>query len=115
MRGFVVLVLVALGCANGAGRPPATVQGYAVEETEVDPVAVERAPRVLYGGDWARLVDDRWYYPTAHGWVVFREEPAELRRQRETVATDQPPTSAPMPRGPEATQVSPLFAAPVSR
>ncbi|MGZ5971115.1 MAG: hypothetical protein ACXWP4_25770 [Polyangiales bacterium] len=119
MRGAIALCLLlfgcASGCASGAGRPPSKVQGYAVEERYVDPVRMERAPRVLYGGEWARLLDGHWYYPTWGGWVIFREEPTELRRERETIGIEQPPTLGEMPRGPESTQVSPLFAAPVPR
>lgn len=119
MRLLGVLVLAAccgLGCASSTAHPtrvPEKVQGYAVEPAEVDALALERAPRVLYGGDWARLVEGRWYYPTKGGWVVFLEEPIELHRERDTTAIEQPPTSAPMPRGPESSQASPLFASPL--
>jgi hypothetical protein len=120
MRLLDVLVLsafIGLGCASGTGRPAAStpdkVQGYAVEPAFVDALALERAPRVLYGGDWARLVEGRWYYPTKSGWVVFLEEPVELRRQRDTTAIEQPPTAGSMPRGPETSQASPLFATPL--
>jgi hypothetical protein len=121
MRLLAVLTVAAacgLGCANGTAHPtrtPEKVQGYAVEPAFVDRLALERAPRVLYGGDWARLVEGRWYYPTKAGWVMFVEEPVELQRQRDTTAIEQPPTAAPMPRGPETSQASPLFASPLPR
>jgi hypothetical protein len=115
MRGAIALLVVVSGCASGPGKPPTKVQGYAVEKREVDPVLIARAPRVLYGGEWARLLDGHWYYPSDGGWVVFEEEPTELRRERDTIATDQPPTLGAMPRGPEAAQVAPLFAAPVPK
>ena len=82
------------------------MHGYAVEAATIDPLVIERAPRALYGGEWARLVDGHWFYPTTHGWVVFREEPAELRRERETSGIEQPPTAAPVPRGPESPQLA---------
>jgi hypothetical protein len=42
-------------------------------------------PHVLYGGESAYLVDDKWYRPDADGWVVFTEEPLELELLRKAL------------------------------
>jgi hypothetical protein len=42
-------------------------------------------PHVLYGGEAAYLVDDKWYRPDADGWVVFTEEPLELELLRKAL------------------------------
>jgi hypothetical protein len=48
-----------------------------------EPHGVSGYPSAQYRGRPAYLVDDRWYYSTPKGWVVFREEPRELRAFRE--------------------------------
>lgn len=72
----------------------------------MDPLVVERAPRVYFRGAWAHLVDGRWHYPTESGWVVFEETPPELARYNDSVGTEQTPTDMPSPRGPTLSQQS---------
>lgn len=93
------------GCVHGgAVRTESSMGGYRVAPADPDPEVVNRAPRVLYGGDWAYLVDGKWYTAGDRGWVVFVEEPPELHRQRDAITTEQPPTNALVPRGPEISQ-----------
>jgi hypothetical protein len=84
LRVLAVLTSVAIGgCAitvRSEGR--AVVHGHPVARAEVVPVEIATNPRVYYRGSYAYLVGARWYYPTAQGWVVFREEPTELARYR---------------------------------
>lgn len=76
------LVLAAFGCTARAGVQGGVVYGYPVVTVDTAPAYVYDYPRVAYRGRYAYLVHDRWYYPTNRGWVVFREEPRELRRYR---------------------------------
>ncbi|MBI2390140.1 MAG: hypothetical protein HYV09_11180 [Deltaproteobacteria bacterium] len=101
-----------IGCVSG-GRPGPDVYGYRVAAARVDPVVLDRAPRVYYRGAWARFVDGTWYYPTESGWVAFVEVPPELQRQHDAMHTEQPPTQALMPRGP-TTQQFPIGGGPVA-
>ena len=39
-------------------------------------------PHVPWGHSYAYLFNGRWYYPTEGGWVVYRQEPVELSRER---------------------------------
>jgi hypothetical protein len=80
------------------------VYGYEVAPAHVDPVVLDRAPRVLFRGGWAHYVDGFWYYQTDNGWVVFINVPPDLLRERDAMNTEQPPTNAPMPRGPISAQ-----------
>jgi len=70
--------------------PPA-VGGYATVYAENVPPNIYAYPHVSYGGSYAYLVDDRWYYPSEGRWVVLREEPAELRHYRSTYIQQAPP------------------------
>ncbi len=97
--------LVAFGIAGtlACGRPNPVgpdVYGYRVHKVDVDPVEVERAPRIDYRGNWAHRVNGHWYYPTETGWVVFDEVPPELLRYNDSVGTEQAATDPPSPRGP---------------
>src|SRR5690606_17698719 len=56
--------------------------GYPVVTVDTVPAYVYDYPRVAYRGRYAYLVQGRWYYPSSRGWVVFRDEPRELRRYR---------------------------------
>lgn len=61
------------------------VYGHPVVEAEYVPARIEYYPRVYYRGSYAYYVDGRWYYPSPRaqrGWVVFRDEPRQLRRYR---------------------------------
>lgn len=61
------------------------VYGQAVYAVEAPPRDVRVYPRYNYHGSAVYLVEDRWYHRGPRGWVVFREEPQELRRHRETL------------------------------
>ena len=79
----IALGAVAMGgCAARVQTGAAVVYGYPVARAEVVPVEIATYPRVYYRGSYAYLVGSRWYYPTARGWVVFRQEPVELARYR---------------------------------
>ncbi|WP_437756407.1 hypothetical protein [Sorangium sp. So ce1389] len=87
-------VLGATGCAaevhtRTVAPAPATVtyREFAVVEEPVvhiaaAPVHVESYPRVYYRGTYVYYVDGRWYYPSRHGWVYYREEPRALVHYR---------------------------------
>ena len=99
-RALLLMVAMGIaGCAGSTRRGP-DVYGYRVRGSNIDPVIIDRAPRVYFRGAWASLVDGQWVYPTETGWVVFVEEPAELARCRDTVDTEQTATDIPSPRGP---------------
>lgn len=76
-------LLGAIGCtATFTPEPVAVAYEAPVVQAEVVPYDIYRHPRVYYGGTYVYFVDGRWYYPTARGWMMYREEPRELRRQR---------------------------------
>jgi len=82
--GLLAIALGAGGCTvtTTARTHPVVVEEDAVVTAEVVPVDVYSRPRYYYGSRYVYLVDDRWYYRTHHGWVVYRREPVELRRER---------------------------------
>lgn len=53
-----------------------------VIEAEVVPYEVETYPTYAYGGVTWYLVDGRWYSRRGDAWVIYRDEPTELRRYR---------------------------------
>jgi hypothetical protein len=69
------------GCmAHARGE---VVYGEPVTVVERAPARIETYPRYVYRGRPAYLVDDRWYYHDDRDrWVVFRDEPRELRDYR---------------------------------
>src|SRR5688572_20865125 len=69
------------GCmAHARGE---VVYGEPVTVVETAPPRIERYPRYVYHGRPAYLVDGRWYYHDDRDrWVVFRDEPRELRDYR---------------------------------
>jgi hypothetical protein len=83
------------GCAGRVYAGPANVEGPQVVAAPVqddgavvyvqDPpvVDIEAYPSVLYGGVSVYYVDGRWYQRGPRGWAYYRQEPAELGRQRE--------------------------------
>jgi hypothetical protein len=81
---WVVLPLLGVGCVTHAGGQIGYVYEHPVVAPEYVPERIEYYPRVRYRGEYTYLVDGRWYYPsrTPRGWVVFKEEPEELRRYR---------------------------------
>lgn len=72
------------GCLATVGTEGYVVSGYPAVRAEAVPVEIAAYPRVYFRGTYAYLVDGQWYYPTNRGWVIFEEEPAELRRYRQT-------------------------------
>ena len=76
---------VALAALPGCVGPP-TVAGYGTIYAETVPADVYARPHIWYGGAYAYLVGDRWYYPASSGWVILRREPPELYRYRTTYA-----------------------------
>lgn len=73
-----------MGCLGTVGAEGFVVSGYPAVRAEIVPVEIAAHPRVYFRGTYAYLVDGQWYYPTNRGWVVFEEEPPELRRYRQT-------------------------------
>jgi hypothetical protein len=55
---------------------------YPVVYVDRAPPRIESYPSTYYHGRPAYLVDGRWYYRNDRNWVVFREEPRELRTYR---------------------------------
>jgi hypothetical protein len=89
----VVLAAALPGCfAHARGE---LVYDQPVEYVDTVPERIEYYPRTYYRGHPAYLVDGRWYYPHNRRWVVFREEPVELRQYRTRHA---PAYSDPGPR-----------------
>jgi hypothetical protein len=77
---LLALATVLPGCfAHARGE---LVYDYEAEYVETVPPRIERYPRTYYHGRPAYLVDGRWYYHSNRRWVVFREEPVELREYR---------------------------------
>jgi hypothetical protein len=58
------------------------VYDYPVTYVERAPERIETYPRAEYHGRPAYLVDGRWYYQNNRRWVVFQDEPGELRQYR---------------------------------
>src|SRR4051812_32739532 len=78
-----------LGLALAAALPGcvahaegALVADYPAEYVETVPPRIEYYPSVVYRGSPAYLVEGRWYYRTHDRWMVFRDEPGELREYR---------------------------------
>jgi hypothetical protein len=77
-----VLCLSSMLACGGAELRAGVVYDHPVYYVD-EPRGVYGYPSVNYRGGPAYLVDNRWYYSTPRGWVVFREEPRELRSYRE--------------------------------
>jgi hypothetical protein len=71
-----------LSCTASAHLRKGVVYDQPVVYVERAPARIRHYPRYYYRGRPAYLVKSRWYYDTPRGWVVFREEPRELRRFR---------------------------------
>jgi hypothetical protein len=79
--GLGIALMAALpGCV--AHAEGALVADYPADYVESVPPRIEYYPRTYYRGSPAYLVDGRWYYRTHDRWIVFREEPTELREYR---------------------------------
>lgn len=67
----------------GAEAPAGwVVYGSYVDPVRTVPSGIYSYPRVIYRGRYAYYADNRWYYDSPRGWVVFRQEPSELARYR---------------------------------
>jgi hypothetical protein len=71
-----------LSCMASAHVRTGVVYDEPVVYVERAPARIRYYPRYYYRGRPAYLVQNRWYYDTPRGWVVFREEPRELQRFR---------------------------------
>ncbi len=94
MQSKIVLLLSALAlpfsvtaCVAEADPEPV----YA-EATYVPP-DIETYPSVVYEGHPSYYVQGNWYYRNGPQWVYYRNEPAELHRQRAVV--QRAPRAAP--------------------
>lgn len=75
------------GCVGTVGTEGYIAAGHPVVRAEIVPAEITAYPRVYYRGTYAYLVGGVWYYPTNRGWMIFEEEPVELRRYRQTFRT----------------------------
>jgi hypothetical protein len=80
LGGVLAAGAVASGCAAD-GYPP-TVGGYTTVYASQVPPDMAAYPRVAYGGNYAYLVGDSWYYPSGNRWVILQQEPPQLYRYR---------------------------------
>jgi hypothetical protein len=82
------LRILALGACVAVALPGcmAHARGEIVYDHEAEyveaPPRIERYPSTYYRGEPAYLVEGRWYYRRGGSWVVFRDEPRELREYR---------------------------------
>jgi hypothetical protein len=74
--------LLPVACAGRAQLRAGVVHDYPVYYVDAPP-RIYRYPSAYYHGRPAYLVGNRWYYESPRGWVIFREEPRELRTYRE--------------------------------
>jgi hypothetical protein len=77
-----LLALLLTSCYGTTRVEGGVVYDYPVVQVEAAPMHIDTYPRVYYRGNYAYLVEGRWYYPTASGWVVFRQEPEVLSSYR---------------------------------
>jgi hypothetical protein len=71
-------------CGGGTQARAGVVYDYPVEYIDGPPPRYRSYPRQDYRGRPAYLVNGRWYYSSPQdGWVIFRDEPRELRSYRE--------------------------------
>jgi hypothetical protein len=84
--------LAALGVAGcAADAYPPTVSGYSTIYVDDAPPNIALYPHVWYGGAYAYLVGNTWYYPSRNRWVVLKQEPPELYRHRARYVERVPP------------------------
>jgi hypothetical protein len=91
---WMALILGATAVTVSCG--PLEVDGHAIASPVTIPAQIETYPRVRFHGDYAYLVGHDWYYRDGwYGWVVFRDEPVELRtyRIKQTHSTSSVPAS----------------------
>ncbi len=80
----MALVAIFAGLPACAIEASPAVGGYGSGSYETVPADIYGYPRVPYGGGYAYLVGNHWYYPREGGWVLLRREPPELYRYRAT-------------------------------
>ncbi len=99
MLSNVIAVLTLAAALGAAGceatfTPPSPVvsvySGGLLTRAQVVPAEIWAYPRVYFGGQWVYLVDGLWYTPTSRGWMIYRQEPAELSRERVRIYAAQP-------------------------
>ncbi len=79
--GAVALAVGGLtGCYATVDPQPV---GYA--ETTAAPVDIETYPSVVYDGQPVYFYGDHWWHRDGSRWTYYRDEPAELHRQRDVV------------------------------
>jgi hypothetical protein len=101
LLGALALPLPSSGCTATAGVEADVTYDYPVVEVATVPVTIESYPRTYYRGSDAYLVDGRWYQRSPGGrWVVYREEPPELRRYRTDYYGRRAAPPAPRPATP---------------
>src|SRR5262249_35682097 len=91
-----ISLLGAAGCvATVEPRPVAVTYEPTVVDAATVPVDIYAYPRVYFGGSYVYLVNGRWYFPSARGWMAYRQEPRELSRRR--VRIERTPRGFPPP------------------
>jgi hypothetical protein len=101
------VLMGATGCtATFTPEPVVVAYDAPVAAAEVVPYDIYAYPRVYYGGTYVYLVNGRWYFPSARGWMVYRQEPHELRRYRAEIhrapeRRQSPPVAPPREYGRE--------------
>ncbi len=82
-RGRRTLLLVAALVTAAAACGPLSVEGYRVRSSQGRPVHLDDFPHVQFHGNDAYLVGSQWLlHDDSYGWVVFVDEPPELRVYR---------------------------------
>jgi hypothetical protein len=87
--------ILAIAIAVAVGGCAVRTQPVGYVEVSSAPVHVERYPRTYYDGHVVYLVNDRWMYNDGGRWAYYREEPSQLRRQRQYVQQAPPAYGAP--------------------
>jgi hypothetical protein len=81
------MILAGTALFSGCGGTTTSAQvgvmyGYGVTYVDAVPAYVYGYTPVYYHSYPAYWVDGRWYYRSPSGWLVFRQEPLELRHYR---------------------------------
>ena len=85
-----IAVSALAGCYATSGPPPVDYV-----ETTGAPVDIETYPSATYLGQPTYLYGDHWWYRNGGRWTYYRNEPAELRQQRDVVRARGPVRVAP--------------------
>jgi hypothetical protein len=80
LAGASVLAVALLVPACQAEVEPEPVVGYA--QVTSAPADIETYPYVVYEGRPVYYYGDHWWYRDGSNWSYYRDEPAELHRQR---------------------------------